>query len=98
MRVLIVTAGELTRDPRARRAVEAARGAELEALGVSGAITGDTPRELDGISIVRVDGDTLSGALRSLGLGGMKRSRPPVRALRGMYRPGRLLALNVRPA
>jgi glycogen(starch) synthase len=96
--VLILTAGEITRDPRARRAAAAATQNGFGVVGVSGRVSGDVPDELPGVTILRVAGDDLSGALRRLGLGGMKPSRPLVRELRGLFRLGRLAGLNVRLA
>jgi glycogen(starch) synthase len=59
-------------------------------------VTGDVPRAFEGLEIARVGGDSVSGALRGLGLGGMKSSPAPIRELRGIFRLVRLLALNVR--
>jgi glycogen(starch) synthase len=95
-RLLVLAAAELTRDPRARRAATVGAENGLDVVGVCGAVTGDEARTLDGVSIVRVGGDRLSGALRGIGLGGMKPSSPAVRELRGLFRLVRLAGLNLR--
>jgi glycosyltransferase involved in cell wall biosynthesis len=97
-RLLILTPGELTRDPRALRAATAAVQHGIDVVAASGSVTGDVPRRLDGVEIVRVGGDRISGALRGLGLGGMKSSPAPVRELRGLFRLARLVRLNFRLA
>lgn len=89
-RLLVVTPRELTRDVRARRQVEAALGGGLEVVGLSGTPGDESPVELRGIEIVRVRSERLSDELRRLGLGGMRRSRPLVRELRGLWRLVRL--------
>lgn len=98
MRIVILTAAELTRDPRARRAALAAAARGLDVVGVCGRVTGDTPAQLPGISIRRVGGDRVTGALRSRSLGGMRRSRALVRELRGVWRLGRQAAATARLA
>lgn len=89
-----MTPGELTRDPRARRAaVEASRrGLEVVGLAVS---DGEEPLELGGAAIVRISGGRVSNALRSAGLGGMRQSSTVVRELRGLYRLARLVRTTV---
>lgn len=93
-RLLILTPGELTRDPRARRAAAAARDRGLEVVGLSG--PGGPPVPLEDVRVVRVGGEGLGAALRSAGLGGMRRSRPLVREARGLFRLARLAASTVR--
>ena len=95
-RILLFTAHELTRDPRARRAAAAAVARGLDVLGVCGA--GEPPVPLDGVEVVRVGGGRLGAGLRRAGLGGMQPSRPIVRELRGLFRVGRLAAANLRLA
>jgi glycosyltransferase involved in cell wall biosynthesis len=94
--LLILTAGEFTRDPRARRAAIVGLQTGLEVVGVSGSVTGDVPREFEAIPIERVGGDNVSGALRTIGLGGMRSSTAPIRELRGIFRLVRLLGLTLR--
>jgi len=97
-RILLLTAAELTRDPRARRAASTARARGYDVVGVSGRVDGDVPAKLDGVPVVRVGGDAVTSRLRRAGLGGNRRSRPFVRELRGVYRLGRLGALTARLA
>jgi glycogen synthase len=85
----------LTRDPRARRAALAARRAGHEVEGLCARIAGDSPRRLEGIRLTRVGGDRFSEALRSAGLGGIRRAGPFVRELRGLYRLARLFRLTL---
>jgi len=94
-RLLVVTPRELTRDVRARREVEAALAAGLEVAGLSGTSEGEHPVPLAGIEIRRVAGGKLSGGFRRMGFGGMRRSRPAVRELRGVWRLLRLLKTTV---
>jgi glycosyltransferase involved in cell wall biosynthesis len=97
-RLLILTAAELTRDPRARRAALAARQFGLDVVGVCGKVEGDRPGSLDGIQIVRVGGDRISVTLRRRGFGGMRPSRPLMRELRGLFRLARLTRTTIRLA
>jgi glycogen(starch) synthase len=92
----MITAGEPTRDPRARRAALEARrrGLDVVALGLAA----QQPLELDGVEIVRLGGDRMSGALRRAGLGGMRRQRPLVREARGVYRLARMVGTTARLA
>jgi glycosyltransferase involved in cell wall biosynthesis len=53
-RLLILTASELTRDPRARRAAARARDAGIDVVGVSGQISGESPAPLEAVRVVRV--------------------------------------------
>lgn len=94
-RLLVVTPRELTRDVRARREVEAAVAAGLDVIGLSNTLGDERPLPLVGVEVVRVEGDKLSGGLRRAGLGGMRRSAPPVRELRGMWRLVRLVKTTV---
>ena len=89
MRLLVLTPGELTRDPRARRAALTAAARGHETVGLCPR-SEDAPGLLDGVSVVRVRGERLSAALRRAGLGGMRRSHPLVREARGVYRLLRL--------
>ena len=95
-RILLLTAAELTRDPRARRAASTARACGYDVGGVSGRVTGDVPAPLDGVPVIRVGGDVVTSRLRQFRLGGNRRSRPLVRELRGVYRLGRLGGLTAR--
>jgi glycogen(starch) synthase len=95
-RLLVLTPAELTRDPRARRAALAAKARGYDVVGVCAQVEGDTPQELPDIPVICVGGDRVSAALRRRGLGGMRRSRPPLRELRGLFRLGRLAGTTVR--
>lgn len=94
-RLLVVTPSELTRDPRARRAALAARRSGYEVVGLSGQVSGETPIALEGIEIVRLAGERVAPRLRQAGLGGMRRSSPLVRELRGLFRLARTAKLTV---
>ncbi len=93
-RLLVLAPGELTRDPRARRAAVAARERGIDVLGVCGG--GEEPVPLEGITVIRTRDAALSTALRRIGLGGMKRERPFVRELRGIFRLFRLALATFR--
>jgi glycosyltransferase involved in cell wall biosynthesis len=97
-RLLVLTPSELTRDPRARRQVVAARREGLDVVGMCGRVAGVDAAPLDGVSVVRVGGDEVSERLRrtGLGAGGSEAPRPLVRELRGLYRLVRLGALTRR--
>ncbi len=97
-RLLVVTPRELTRDVRARRQVEAALAAGLEVVGLCATSPSETPLELQGIHVERVPGDRISAALRQVGLGGLRPSRPFVRELRGLWRLARLAERTLRLA
>src|ERR687886_716197 len=93
-RLLLLTAAELTRDPRARRAASTARARGYDVVGVGGRVDGDVPAPLDGVPVVRVGGDAVTSRLRRAGLGGNRRGRPPRRRRRGgrpRPRPPRLV-------
>ena len=76
----------------------AALAAGHEVVGLCGRAPGDEPVPLAGVEIVRVRSGRVSAGLRRAGLGGMRRSNPIVRELRGLYRIGRLAAANLRLA
>ena len=88
-RLLVLAPGELTRDPRARRAALVARKHGLDVVGLCGGGS-DTPIPLAEIDVRRIRPPAVTAALRRLGLGGMKRERPIVRELRGIFRLARL--------
>jgi glycosyltransferase involved in cell wall biosynthesis len=90
----MLAGGELTRDPRARRAAAAAIASGYEVVGVCG--SGAAPIELAHVQVVRIGGETVSGRLRRAGLGGMTRSNPLARELRGVFRAARLAATSLR--
>ena len=94
--LLIVTAGELTRDPRARRQVIFARSLGWDAFGLSGT-SGDTPADLDLDAIVRVHTGGVSSALRRTSLA-HRPAGPLIRELRGIYRLLRLTGTTIRLA
>lgn len=98
MRLLVVTPRELTGDPRARRQVLAATARGFDVLGLCLRLPGEDEAALEGIPVLRVSGGRVSGVLRQTGLGGMRRSRPPVREVRGLYRLARLGRTTLRLA
>jgi glycogen synthase len=96
-RLLLLTPSELTRDPRARRAVNAAKDRGFEIAAVSGQVSGAEPLPLDGVPVVRLRRERVAPSLRGLGLGlgRVKRSGVVVRELRGLFRLARLARLTV---
>lgn len=97
-RLLVLTPGELTRDPRARRAALAGKAHGLDVIGVSVGLDGGAPVPLDGVQIVRLAPPRVTTALRGAGVGGMQASRPLVRELRGLFRLARLATTTARLA
>jgi glycosyltransferase involved in cell wall biosynthesis len=95
-RLLMLTPGELTRDPRARRAAVAATAAGYEVVGLCGLHPGDQPVALQVTQIVRVGARRSTGRRSSAGLLRRRRSSPLMREARGLARIARLAALNVR--
>ena len=87
-RLLLVTPGELTRDPRARRAAVAALAAGFEVSGLCGVRAGEEPVPLVGVDITRVRHGRLPA-----GIGAAARVRG--KELRGLFRIGRLAALTL---
>src|SRR6266540_5337296 len=92
--LLILTVGELTRDPRARRAALAAVAQGLAVVGLCPRVAGSEPIELTGVSLAR------AGRVRSRGgLGrkprGRRRERRLGRELRGLVRLARLARRTV---
>ncbi len=87
-RLLIVTAGELTRDPRARRQAEFACSLGWETLGLSGT-SADGPADLDLDGIVRVPTGRITAALRRTSLAA-DTSGLLAREGRGIFRLARL--------
>jgi glycogen(starch) synthase len=83
-RLLVLTTGELTRDPRARRAVQSAGRYGYDVVGLC--VSAEEPDVLEGVDVTRVQRFAFDAALRGAGLGGMRRSSLPVRELRGLYR------------
>lgn len=96
-RLLVLAPAELTRDPRARRQVLAARRLGLAVVGVCGRISGEQAAPLEGADIVRVGREgRLDSARYASGL--ERRQTPIVRELRGVVRLGLLLVRSVRLA
>jgi glycosyltransferase involved in cell wall biosynthesis len=95
-RILIVTPVEVTSDVRVRRRAAAALASGHAPICLCGATEKPIGGEIRGVPIVRVRADRLSGALRRRGLGGLRRSTPLVRELRGAYRLLRLAGLTAR--
>ncbi|MEP6811490.1 MAG: glycosyltransferase [Actinomycetota bacterium] len=93
-RLLLLTASELTRDPRARRATAAARGRGIDVVGLSGQVSGEDVVSLDGVPIVRIGP---KGRTRTTQEEGIPPQRSAVeRELRGLVRLGRFGARTVR--
>ena len=98
-RLLILTPGELTRDPRARRAVQAAHERGLETTGLSALFDGSSPLPLEHVNVVRIAPPRVTLALRERGLGGTRQAAGGgrfVRELRGLFRLVRLGAATAR--
>lgn len=96
-RLLLLTASELTRDPRARRQVAAAHAQGYEVVGISGRTSGEPPAPLDGTTVVRVGRRRSPDPERESG------PREPtasaaLRELRGLYRLARLTSRTLRLA
>ena len=91
-RLLILTPAELTRDPRARRAANAAVAADWDVTGICPAA--GEPAPLGGIAVIRVAGDRFSARLRAVGFGGGRPDSTPLRELRGIFRLVRLVRLT----
>jgi glycosyltransferase involved in cell wall biosynthesis len=89
-RILLVTPAELTRDPRARRAAQAARALGYGVVGLSGQISGEPPAPLDGVDVVRVGRQGRTNSQWKIG-GTSRRLPAPLRELRGLYRLARLV-------
>jgi glycosyltransferase involved in cell wall biosynthesis len=90
-RLLVLTAAELTRDPRARRQALAAQAHGFDVAGLSGRISGEPPAQLDGITVTRVGPTraTVTGVDESA-LGESRSLGPVHRELLGVYRALRL--------
>src|SRR5215210_7785875 len=88
-RLLLVTPAELTRDPRARRAAEAAQSLGFGVVGLSGRISGEEPVELEGVVVVRTGREGRTNVQWKMGTD-PRRERTLVRELRGLYRLLRL--------
>jgi glycosyltransferase involved in cell wall biosynthesis len=88
-RLLLVTPAELTRDPRARRAANAAKALGYGVVGLSGRISGEQPAPLNGVQIVRVGRSGRTNAQWRIGTD-ERRVPALVRELRGLYRLVRL--------
>ena len=88
-RLLLVTPAELTRDPRARRAANAAKALGFGVVGLSGQISGEPPSPLDGVDVVRVGPQGRTNEQWKTG-STARRLPAPLRELRGLYRLARL--------
>lgn len=94
-RLLVLTPGELTRDPRGRRSALAAAARGYEVVGICPE-TADEAIPLEDVRVVRVPGEKLTPRLNRLGLGGMERKPGPLlRELRGAFRLLRLARLSI---
>ena len=98
MRLLVLTPGELTRDPRARRQAQLGLTRGLEVVGLCAGLDRGEPIELEGVQVVRARGPALVSPLRVGGIGGMGRTHPAIRELRGLVRLARLLVTTARLA
>jgi glycosyltransferase involved in cell wall biosynthesis len=96
MRVLVLTPGELTRDPRARRQAQLGLARGCEVIGLGAGLDRGEPIELEGVRVIRAGGPTLVTSVRVAGIGGMGRTRPAIRELRGLVRLARLPLTTVR--
>ena len=63
-RLLILTPHELTQDVRARRQADAARARGIDTVGLCITLANEQPAPLDGVEVVRLRGDHVSGSLR----------------------------------
>jgi glycosyltransferase involved in cell wall biosynthesis len=93
-RLLLLTPSELTLDPRARRAAEAALARGWAVAGVTGQLSGRPPAPLPGVEVVRVgkrgsDDPHLEARVAA------RREPLPLRELRGLARLG-LVAVRTR--
>jgi glycosyltransferase involved in cell wall biosynthesis len=84
-RILILTTGELTRDPRARRQVTVGLAAGWDVLGACDISGGEEPARLDNIHIARVVTGRLRPSLRPLGNAARARDARWSLELRGLY-------------
>jgi glycosyltransferase involved in cell wall biosynthesis len=89
-RLLILNPTDLGRDPRGRRTASAALQRGWEVVGLCRQAPGETPLDLPGVNVIRIRSESVGGALRRAGLGGMKHTGPVERELRGVYRLARL--------
>ena len=95
-RLLLLTPGRLADDPRARRAAAAAHGGGLEVAALCGANEPGPDASLPPeITVASIGSSSVTRLLRSAGLGGMQRSRPVVRELRGIFRLLRLARVTL---
>lgn len=98
MRLLILTPGELSLDPRARRAAAAAVRRGLEVDGVCPAQPGRAAVPLDGVRIERAGGTAVDSGLRRVGPAAPDADRHEgtlLREVRGLYRLARLTATTI---
>ena len=95
-RLLVLTVGELTRDPRARRQVLAALGAGRDVLGACGQTEGDQPASLAPIRIERTGTGALKQSLRPLADAARAHDSRLMLEVRGLYQLLRLGRLPVR--
>lgn len=96
-RLLILTPGEVTRDPRGRRSALAGVRAGFDVVAVCPQTAEPIPME--GVQVVRLGSGALTPSLNRLGLGGMgKQQWALIRELRGLYRLARLARLTLRTA
>ena len=95
MRLVVLTATELTRDARARRQLSAARRLGLDVVGVSGLASGEPPMPVEGVEIHRVGPQ---GRVRRDPLGDAPQRRVIVREVFGLLRLARLVVRTARLA
>jgi glycosyltransferase involved in cell wall biosynthesis len=94
-RLLLVTPAELTRDPRARRAAEAAKSLGFGVVGLSGRISGEEPVELEDVVVVRTGPEGRTNVHWKMGTE-PRREGTLARELRGVYRLLRLAGRTVK--
>ena len=95
-RLLLLSPGEVTRDPRARRAALTALGEGYAVAALSGSRPGEEPAALAHVEVIRVRYGRVSTALRPARRSPPRRGSALGRELRGLFRVARLAALNVR--
>lgn len=98
MRLLILTPGELSVDPRARRAAAAAVRRGLQVDGVCPAQPGRAPVPLEGVCVERTGKAAVDSRLRRAALGlppGERREGLLLHEARGLFRLARLAATTI---
>jgi glycosyltransferase involved in cell wall biosynthesis len=92
-RLLVLNPTEITRDPRARRQLAAAR-QSWDTVGLCARLSGHEPLPVEGVVIERVGHPTMAPRLRRIGFDGFRQMTPVERELRGIVRLVRLARLT----